>query len=366
MRRTSRLVPILALASISFGQIPPEFRTDVSKRSIPLDELQQGGPPKDGIPAIRNPKFVAVSAASSWLDPAEPVQVVRYAGEVRVYPLQILIWHELVNDSIGDLPLLVSFCPLCNAAVAFDRRVDGVTAEFGVSGLLRHSDMVMFDRATESLWQQLTGEGIVGEHTGKRLAVVGSQVVPFETVAANYPRALVLGRDTGHERPYGANPYEQYEPRGRMIFPVRYKKSRKIKPLERLLVFGSESRPRAYVLRQLRQRPVQQGGTGPGAYVVFYEPEMRTALGARRIAESSRVGAAGVYSPYIDGRRLDFAFVGGRFSDSQTSSTWNLLGLATAGPLEGTVLNPIEHGVYYAFAWLAFNPGTEVVELERR
>ncbi len=354
----------LLSGSVAFSQLPPEFRTDLSKKSIRLAELTPGGPPKDGIPAIRDPKFASIDSASAWLDPAEPVQVVRHAGNVRVYPLQVLIWHELVNDRIGDLPVLVSFCPLCNAAVAFDRRVDGQAAEFGVSGLLRHSDLVMFDRRTDSLWQQLTGEAIVGAHTGKRLAILASQVIPFQTAVENYPDALVLGRDTGHKRPYGANPYEQYETRGRTIFPVNYKKSRMIKPLERLLAFQLEGKPRAYLVRQLREHPVLNRGKGASAYVVFYQPEMRTALGARRIAESNRVGAAAVFSRFVNGERLEFAFVDGKFIDSPTSSTWNLVGRATSGPLKGTALDPIEHGVYYAFAWLAFKPRTDVIQLE--
>ena len=357
---------MLVWAGVAFSQLPPEFRTDVSRKSIRLTELTPGGPPKDGIPAIRDPQFVSVDSAAAWLDPAEPVQVLRHAGEVRVYPLQILIWHELVNDRIGDLPVLASFCPLCNAAVAFDRRVEGEIAEFGVTGLLRHSDMVMFDRRTESLWQQLTGEAIVGAHTGKRLAIVASQVVPFRTVAENYPDALVLGRETGHSRPYGMNPYELYEPRGRMIFPVSYKNSRAIKPLERLLAIRTEGSTKAFIVRQLRERPVQNGGKGTSAFVVFYEPEMRTPLGARRIAESNLVGTVGVFSSIVEGRRLEFAFVDGNFVDLPTSSTWNLVGLATAGPLKGAVLDPIEHGVYYAFAWLAFEPRTDVILLPNR
>ena len=168
----------------------------------------------------------------------------RHAGEVRVVPLQIPIWNELVYDRIGDLPLLVSFCPLCNAPAAFDRRVEGEIAEFGVSGLLRPSDMVMFDRRTESLWQQLTGEAIVGAHTGKRLDIVTSPVVPFRTASQNYPDALVLGRETGHSRACGINPYEHCEPRDRMIIPANDKMSQKIKTLG-LLVFRSDGESRA-------------------------------------------------------------------------------------------------------------------------
>src|SRR5579863_5188381 len=131
------------------------WHTDISKRSINLNELKPGGPGKDGIPALNRPKFTSVAEAGRWLDPKEPVIVVERAADVRAYPLQILIWHELVNDQIGDTPLLISYCPLCNSAVVFDRRVAGSVYDFGVSGMLRDSDMVMFDRQTDSLWQQI-------------------------------------------------------------------------------------------------------------------------------------------------------------------------------------------------------------------
>ena len=353
----------ICAVSGAYSQLPPEFRTDLSKKSIQLEELVPGGPPKDGIPAIRRPRFESVDSAAAWLAPAEPVLVVWHAGQVRVYPLQILIWHELVNDQIGDLPVLASFCPLCNAAVVFDRRIDGVAAEFGVTGMLRHSDMVMFDRRTESLWQQLTGEAIVGTHTGKRLEIVASQVVPFRTVSESLAGARVLTRATGFKREYGTNPYVNYESLDRMTLPVSYQHSRSIKPLERLLTFRSASKTLGYILRQLRTNPVQNGGQRGSEYVVFYEPAMLTPLAARRIADSTEVGTAAVFSPIVDGERLEFESVNGTIVDHKTSSTWNLLGQATAGPLAGTVLDPIEHGVYYAFAWLAFEPQTQVLRL---
>ena len=166
-----------------------DWRTDLSKKSIDLAELKSGGPPKDGIPAVDRPKFVMPAQASAWLSPKEPVMVVEHAGEARAYPLQILMWHELVNDQIGDLPLLVSYCPLCNSALVFDRRVDGKVYDFGVSGMLRNSDMVMYDRQTDSLWQQIGGDAIVGTMTGKKLKLLHSQTVSFENFARTFPRA---------------------------------------------------------------------------------------------------------------------------------------------------------------------------------
>ncbi len=360
------LLLFLAASLTAVAQLPPEFRTDAAKTLIRLDELVRGGPPKDGIPALRAPKFESAESASAWLAPAEPVQVVRQAGEVRAYPLQILIWHELVNDVVGGRPILVSFCPLCNAAVVFDRSVDGAAVEFGVSGLLRNSDMIMFDRPTEPLWQQLTGEALVGEHAGGRLEIVASQVVPFRALAEAFPNARVLGRDTGHRRAYGRNPYEGYEYRSRTIFPAPYRRSASIRPMERLLAFRSGSRTLAYVLADLRERRVVSGGRRGREYVVFYEPSMVTPLGAGTIAESGAVGTAGVFSRILDGERLEFGWEGGAIVDRGTASTWNLFGQAKSGPMQGVALRPIEHGVYYAFAWLAFRPRTELVRLPER
>lgn len=339
---------------------PGNWQTDLTKTSIDLKELLPGGPPKDGIPSLSSPKFVQLLHAKGWLDPAEPVQVVVSRGEVRVYPLQILIWHELVNDTIGGRPILVSFCPLCNAAVVFDRRMGDQTLEFGVSGMLRHSDMVMFDRATDSLWQQLSGEAIVGAYTGQRLAIVSSQVVPFGEVEENYPRAKVLSRDTGHARDYGRNPYVGYEPVGRTLYPVKFERPKGVRPLDRVLTFADKGATLGYNLRGWKDTTVSQ----PAArdHVVFYEPTMVTPLDAQRIARSKAVGSVGVFTPYLDGELLEFEVADGKFSDKQTGSHWNLFGVSTSGPHEGRRLEPIKHGVFYAFAWLSFNPDTELLE----
>jgi hypothetical protein len=199
------------------------FKTDLSKSTIDLSELRGGGPPKDGIAAISEPRFDSVDLAAGWLEDVEPVLVVRHAGEVRVYPFQILLFHEMANDQIGDTPILATYCPLCNSAIAFDRRVGGKTLTFGVSGMLRNSDMVMYDRETETLWQQFTGDAILGQHVGTRLTVVSSQVSDFGAVRQAYPEAQVLNRDTGHRRPYGTTPYAGYERGGRTMFPVEYR-----------------------------------------------------------------------------------------------------------------------------------------------
>ena len=351
------LVAIAAQAQLS----PGNWKTDLSRKSIKLSALRSGGPPKDGIPAIHDPEFVSPKEAAKWVSAKEPVVVVEYADEVRAYPLQILIWHELVNDKIGDLPILVSFCPLCNIAITFDRRIDGKVHNFGVSGMLRNNCLVMYDWQTDSLWQQIPREAIVGTLTGKQLDIVSSQVVPFETFMENFPDGKVLSRETGHERPYGHSPYIGYEFGNRTMFPVGLAKPMPVAPLERLVTISVGGKSKAYPFKLLRRRHVTEGRTKKNHFVIFFDPTAVTPMDAIRIADSRKVGAVGVFSPELDGKRLRFRHKGDKIVDKTTGSTWNLLGMATDGPLAGKRLEPIDHGVYYAFAWLVFNPDTQVI-----
>ena len=185
--------------------------TNFDKRSVDLSEIMSGGPPKDGIPAIDRPRFVSAAAAAEWLDPREPVIALRIGQTARAYPIQILIWHEIVNDTLAGVPVAVTFCPLCNASIVFNREHEGQLLDFGTTGRLRLSDMVMYDRPTQSWWQQFTGEGIVGEMTGEVLVQIPAQIVAFEEYRTLYPRGDVLSRDTGFLRRYGENPYVGYD-----------------------------------------------------------------------------------------------------------------------------------------------------------
>jgi hypothetical protein len=364
MRKVLGLLALTALAAAAQTlPVAGTFRTDLSKRSIDLKELRGGGPPKDGIPSIDDPKFVSAEAARAWLDDREPVMWVEHDGETRVYPLQILIYHELVNDSIGDLPFLVSYCPLCQSAVVFDRRLDGKTYTFGVSGMLRNSDMVMYDRETDSLWQQLTGDAIVGELTGKVLTVFTSRLTHFGIVRETRPAARVLSRETGVNRPYGQTPYVGYERGGGLMFPANYPHARQIRPLDRLVVMRRGDKAVAYPLAEVARAGVKEGKVAGEKFAIFFDPAAVSALDARFIKESEEIGSTGVFAPVVDGRELRFRSKGGRIEDRQTGSEWNVLGEAVSGPLAGKRLEPLEHGVFFAFAWLAFHPSTQVVGL---
>ena len=146
-------------------------QTDFSRSTVDFAEILSGGPPKDGIPALDAPAFLP-AADESALDDREPVLTLELGGEVRTYPIRYLMWHEIANDTVAGVPVAVTFCPLCNTAMVFDRRLNGATLSFGVSGKLRASDMVMYDRETESWWQQALGQGIVGTYSGARLTQI--------------------------------------------------------------------------------------------------------------------------------------------------------------------------------------------------
>jgi hypothetical protein len=358
---TRRIGSLLVLCGSLMAQLGPGgWKTDLSKRSIDLSELRSGGPPKDGIPAIDNPKFEETKQASVWLSPKEPVLAIAVEGQVRAYPLQILIWHELVNDLIGEVPILVSYCPLCNSAIVFDRRIEGRADTFGVSGMLRHSDMVMYDRQTDSLWQQLTGEAMVGTLTGSKLKILPSQVVSLDAFTRSFPHGKVLSRDTGYPRAYGQNPYVGYEFGNRLMMPVPVKRATRIRPLERMVTVEAAGIAKAYPFTMLRSRWVIEDKIKETRYVVLFEEGTVTALDHKEIARSRDVGSAGVFLAILAGRRLSFRRKDGKVIDKETGSVWNVLGLATDGPLAGKRLTPVEHGTHFAFAWLVFRPDTQI------
>jgi hypothetical protein len=218
----------------------PEIDPDSLR--VPGDEIVPGGVPRDGIPALTDPAMIPV-ADDTRLDPREPVMTVEHAGAARAYPLRYLIWHEIANDRIADLPVAVTFCPLCNSGLVFDRRLDGRVLEFGVSGLLRHSDMIMYDRQTVSWWQQFTGEAIAGPLAGRRLAPVVTWMEPWSDFAARNPQGRVMDEPSGFARPYGRNPYVGYDGADRPFLYRGEDPPHGIHPLARVVRVGDRAWP---------------------------------------------------------------------------------------------------------------------------
>ncbi len=335
-------------------------RTDFSRRAVDLDEIESGGPSKDGIPAIDRPHFVPPQEASRWLDAREPVIVFEHHGEARAYPLQILMFHEIVNDTVGGLPVAVTFCPLCNASIVFDRQVAGSVLDFGTTGKLRKSDLVMYDRQTESWWQQFTGKGIVGRYAGTTLTQLPSTIAAFEDFRKGYPQGRVLSRQTGFNRPYGKNPYRGYDRIGDTPFLFRDPVDPRLPAMERVLGVTHGGKTRIYPFAALAASPVINDEVGGEPIAVFSQEGMLSALDAEIIRDSRRVPAAAAYSRRLNGRVLSFERRDGRIVDRETSSEWDIFGRAIAGPLKGARLKPVDSGVHFAFAWLAFNPASEI------
>ena len=193
---------------------------DGVKYIVSPDKLISGGPPKDGIPSIDNPKFVSVSDADEWIQDDELVLAITYKGEKRVYPLQILVWHEIVNDVIAGDPILITYCPLCGSGIAYERKIDGNPVEFGVSGKLYNSNLVMYDRKTDTYWTQIDGNAIVGQLTGQRLTSISIDTVVWRDWKENNADSMVLSQDTGFMRLYGDDPYGNYYENSFLFFPV--------------------------------------------------------------------------------------------------------------------------------------------------
>ena len=217
-------------------------KTDFSMHSVDFSEIMSGGPPKDGIPAIDFPEFVDVSKETS-LSLREGVLTLEIDGEIpRAYPVRYLLWHEIINDSIGATPVAVTYCPLCNSAIFFDRRVGGELRSFGVSGKLRNSDMVMYDRETESWWQQAVGEGIVGVHTGDMLDTLSGWMESWGEFKERNPEGLVMAQPA-YPRSYGRNPYLGYDSSRRPFLYFGELPPHEIHPLARVVRVGEKAWP---------------------------------------------------------------------------------------------------------------------------
>ena len=338
------------------------WRTDFSKHSVPLSEISSGGVGRDGIPPIGEPQFITPDEAAAYLGDNKPVVVVEVNGEAKAYPIEILVWHEIVNDTIGGVPVTVTFCPLCNTAIAFDRRLEGVTYDFGVSGNLRYSDLIMYDRQTHSWWQQITGAAIVGELTGKKLTVVPAAIVSFGDFRGTYPEGVVLSRDTGYPQyltRYGHNPYPGYDDISRSPFLFHEPVDGRLPAMARVVTVSLHGEDAAYPFSVLAAQKVVADTVGGEPIVVFHQPGTVSPF-----SQGADIGAAGVFSPTLDGKTLRFTVNdSGEIVDTETESRWNVLGLAVAGPLAGKQLQTVVNGNHFWFAWAVFKPATRVFGL---
>ncbi len=285
-----RLLPTIAAFTLvaATGHASPDFwvhewpNTDFEQTSVESwVEILSGGPPKDGIPAISDPTFYGVSEESGLLG-REPVITLEIAGETpRAYPIRYLMWHEIVNDVVGDVPVAVTFCPLCNSGISFDRRTDAGVLEFGVSGKLRNSDMVMYDRETESWWQQAIGEAIVGELTGMELQSLPSWMESWTAFATRNPKGLVM-KQPNFRRNYGANPYVRYDSSFSPFLYSGEQPPHDIPALARVVRVGD----RAWPLSRL----TQAGSLVEEGIAFSWKEGQASALDVARIGDGKEVG----------------------------------------------------------------------------
>ncbi len=363
-----------ATASDELGASRSGWKTDFAKHCVPLSEIVSGGPPRDGITPLDTPGFVTSDQAQAWLKPQEPVIAVSEGGTDRAYPLQILIWHEIANDTIAGRPIVVTFCPLCNTSLVFERHVAGRELTFGTSGNLRLSDLVMWDRTTESWWQQATGEAIVGELAGQKLTRVRSAVLSFEEFRRAYPSGEVLSRDSANaemdrkhsgRRGYGTNPYVGYDRADSSPISAFWgdrPSDARLHPKTRVAVATFVSPAVAYPLDDLKRATAKNDTIGGVRAVLLFAPGVASPLDRETIAAGIDIGQAALFDATVDGHPLTFRASGTTFVDDVTSSIWTIAGLATSGPLNGTRLRPLDHEVTYWFIWSVFRPETEIRE----
>jgi hypothetical protein len=355
------LVCVLALSLAGCGGVREQIRAQGVPASNRYDarELVDVLPP-GRIPAIDRPSFTSgAQAAKDWLESAEPVIVLVVGADARAYPLAILVWHEVVNDTVGGTPVAITYAPLSNAAIVFDRRVAGRSESFAASGKLYRSNLVMADRHTKTLWTQLDGRAVAGPSKGATLAVVPSQIASLAEFRAAFPAGSVLARPVDSGRGYGFNPYAGYDSRTAPFggFFVSAP-DRRLPSMDRIVGVSADGEAEAISYRRLQRERIVSARAAGGEIVVLWQPGTRSALDTADISKGRDVGSAGVFRPVAAGRHLDLAAAGDGFRDRQTGSTWTVLGVATGGAMRGRRLEPVPHTDAFWYAWAAFYPGT--------
>ena len=318
------------------------METDGQKHIIPLDKIKGGGPPKDGIPSIDDPKFTEISG-SQFVSDSDVVIGLEINGDARAYPLFILVWHEIVNDVVGGTPVAVTYCPLCYTNQVFERIVNGNEVEFGTSGKLYQSNLLMYDRWTDSYWSQGLGMAVTGKLSGIQLKTIPFDVITWGDWKKLHPDSLVLTTDTGHLRSYATDPYGDYYTDPRIIFPVDNMDDR-MHPKEIILGFHEDGIYKAYKQNDVELHNVINDNIGETSLMLV-----------SLFPQNSRA-----FDRNLNGEILQFQYVDGKITDAKTESVWSYDGLAISGPLEGNYLTRISMEPEFWFSWVAFHPDTAV------
>jgi hypothetical protein len=320
---------------------------DGAKHLIPMEDIRHGGPPKDGIPSIDNPQFVTAGDWDGFLASYSDdglVIGVEVNGIRRAYPFQVLVWHEIVNDSVDGQPLLVTYCPLCGTGIVFVPEIDGVAVEFGVSGKLYNSDLLMYDRLTDSYWSQITGTAVVVELTGTRLDFYPSEIMTWGDWRATYPDSEVLSRETGYDRVYDRDPYDGYYTDGSLMFRVSGFDSRLHSKTRITGVELDDVTFGAYPDEAVAEHGPVNDIDGDIPLLVFADP-----------SSGNNVVA---FEREVAGQVLTFSLDGDGLIDAETGTRWSFTGEAIDGPLTGERLAPVLTIKGFWFAWYAFHQDT--------
>ena len=335
--------------------------TEEEKSIVPLDQLVSGGPPPDGIPSIDNPKFISVQEASKFLKDSELVLGLNINGDVRAYPLQILVWHEIVNDNVGAVPVAITYCPLCFTNQVFNRTIDErVVIEFGTSGKLYNSNLVMYDRTTKTLWSQALAEGIVGKYAGTKLQRVPFDVAYWKEWKQLYPDSKVLSRDTGSNRPYGADPYGDYYTNSDVLFSVSNKDSR-LDLKEIVVGFENKGQFKAYKQQDIENKKVINDQVNGKSIALFSSyPFMVRAYDPLVVEGVGGGGQQTIVLLQFDYNTKDKS----SFIDKQTGSLWNFEGKAISGQMKGKQLTRLPFDEGFWFEWVAFHPKSALYSVD--
>ena len=323
-----------------------------------------GGPPPDGIPPIDDPVFLPVAENLDLLPASEPVVALDIGGDARAYPIRALVWHEIVNDTVGGVPVAVTYCPLCNSAATYDRRIEGAVTTFGTSGRLYASALVMYDRATESLWTHYDGRAVVGVLAGTELAEYPSPLLSWGDFRSAHPTGKVLDwEETGFSRDYGRNPYTGYDDPEGTPFLFRGALDDRAGAMARVVGIEVPGSSVAYLLDAVRRGEGNATNTTVGGrdLVILWRPGQSSALDDEAIAEGVDVGSVGVFEAQVDGATLTFTHTNDGFVDSDTGSVWSITGEALSGPLAGSQLERVPHLDTFWFAWSTYQPDTTLV-----
>jgi Protein of unknown function (DUF3179) len=329
------------------GTVLAAVSTQDKNSIVPLDQIVSGGPPPDGIPSIDNPKFISIQEAEEFLKGSDLIVGLNINGDTRVYPLQILVWHEIVNDIVGNTPVAVTYCPLCFTNQVFNRTMnDGQILEFGTSGKLYNSNLVMYDRTTKSLWSQAMSQSVVGKLAGVKLERIPFDVSYWKEWKQLYPDSKVLSRDTGFSRPYGVDPYGDYYTSKEVLFPIA-KHDDRLGLKEIVIGFENEGQYKAYRLQDAEKMKVinDQANTKPIALF------------------SMNAFMTRIFNPILEGQatlQFEYNVINDTFIDKQTRSQWNFDGKAIDGQMKGKQLIRLPFDQGFWFEWTAFHPTTEL------